>query len=386
MIKNQIAFLKISRYFKKNKISIIEIQKYLKIKGLVLIKNNNGEKKIGNTGSIVRTFFSSLIIILVFFISPLVTNFTKDKISFSKVHENNSKNKLKKLLNNKNKKLDTVLEENFLFEDILVFDEQPNNAIRLSALTVEELFKSTNYTLEDVRKNKLVKPITLTILPKEIVKIENSKKRKDFFIQIILPLAIKENNNIKLDRKKLFRVLNKSKNTKIEKKWLASKFKQYGVVNRDLSTLKIRMDEVPISMTIAQAAKETGWGTSRFAQEGNALFGQWTWSGEGIKPLGADNDATHKVMRFRVLQASVKAYQRNLNTHSSYKDFRSARAELREDNKKLNSLILSEHLDKYAETGKEYVKILQKIIKQNDLMDFDDAKLLPSSIELDSLT
>jgi len=386
MIKNQIAFLKISRYFKKNKISIIEIQKYLKKKGLVLIKNNNGEKKIGNTGSIVRTFFSSLIIILVFFISPLVTNFTKDKISFSKVHENNSKNKLKKLLNNKNKKLDTVLEENFLFEDILVFDEQPNNAIRLSALTVEELFKSTNYTLEDVRKNKLVKPITLTILPKEIVKIENSKKRKDFFIQIILPLAIKENNNIKLDRKKLFRVLNKSKNTKIEKKWLASKFKQYGVVNRDLSTLKIRMDEVPISMTIAQAAKETGWGTSRFAQEGNALFGQWTWSGEGIKPLGADNDATHKVMRFRVLQASVKAYQRNLNTHSSYKDFRSARAELREDNKKLNSLILSEHLDKYAETGKEYVKILQKIIKQNDLMDFDDAKLLPSSIELDSLT
>jgi len=386
MIKNQIAFLKISRYFKKNKISIIEIQKYLKKKGLVLIKNNNGEKKIGNTGSIVRTFFSSLIIILVFFISPLVTNFTKDKISFSKVHENNSKNKLKKLLNNKNKKLDTVLEENFLFEDILIFDEQPNNAIRLSALTVEELFKSTNYTLEDVRKNKLVKPITLTILPKEIVKIENSKKRKDFFIQIILPLAIKENNNIKLDRKKLFRVLNKSKNTKIEKKWLASKFKQYGVVNRDLSTLKIRMDEVPISMTIAQAAKETGWGTSRFAQEGNALFGQWTWSGEGIKPLGADNDATHKVMRFRVLQASVKAYQRNLNTHSSYKDFRSARAELREDNKKLNSLILSEHLDKYAETGKEYVKILQKIIKQNDLMDFDDAKLLPSSIELDSLT
>jgi len=386
MIKNQITFLKISRYFKKKKISITEIQKYLKKKGLVLIKKNNDEKKIGNTGSIVRTFFSSLIIILVFFISPLVTNFTKDKISFTKVHENNSKNKLKKLLNNKNKKLDTVLEEKFLFEDILAFDEQPNNAIRLSALTIEELFKSTNYTLDDVRKNKLVKPITLTILPKEIVKIENSKKRKDFFIQIILPLAIKENSNIKLDRKKLFRVLNKSKNTKIEKKWLASKFKQYGVVNRDLSTLKIRMDEVPISMTIAQAAKETGWGTSRFAQEGNALFGQWTWSGEGIKPLGADSDATHKVMRFRVLQASVKAYQRNLNTHSSYKDFRSARAELREDNKKLNSLILSEHLDKYAETGKEYVKILQKIIKQNNLMDFDDAKLLPSSIDLDSLT
>jgi len=138
-------------------------------------------------------------------------------------------------------------------------------------------------------------------------------------------------------------------------------------------------------MTIAQAAKETGWGTSRFAQEGNALFGQWTWSGEGIKPLGAEEDTTHKVMKFRVLQASVKAYQRNLNTHSSYKNFREVRAELRDGGKKLDSMVLSEHLDKYAETGKEYVKTLQKIIKQNGLTDFDDAKLLPSSIELESL-
>jgi Bax protein len=138
-------------------------------------------------------------------------------------------------------------------------------------------------------------------------------------------------------------------------------------------------------MAIAQAAKETGWGTSRFAQEGNALFGQWTWSGEGIKPSNADNDSTHKVMKFKVLQASVKAYQRNLNTHSTYKHFRSARAEMRDNGEKLNSMILSEYLDKYAETGKEYVKILQKIIRQNNLIDFDDAKLLPSSIDLKSL-
>jgi Bax protein len=90
-------------------------------------------------------------------------------------------------------------------------------------------------------------------------------------------------------------------------------------------------------------------------------------------------------MKFKVLQASVKAYQRNLNTHSTYKDFRSTRAEFRDKGQKLNSIILSEHLDKYAETGKEYVKILQKIIIQNNLQDFDDAKLLPSSIDLESL-
>ena len=90
-------------------------------------------------------------------------------------------------------------------------------------------------------------------------------------------------------------------------------------------------------------------------------------------------------MKFKVLQASVKAYHRNLNTHSSYREFRSVRAELRDKNSNLDSMKLSKHLDKYAETGKEYVKILQQIIRQNQLTDFDDVKLLPSSIELESL-
>ena len=362
-------------------LSIIEIKKYLKKKSLTTSK----KKDPNSLGNIVRTLLSSLIIISIFSITPLFISFTKERMNFSKVHENDSKNKLEKLLEKKNQKLDNELDQSFLFDDVLAFDEQPSDAVRLSAATIEELFRSTNYNLEDVRKKKLVKPISLTLLPAEIKKIENSKKRKDLFIQIILPLVISENNHIKKDRKKLFSILNKSKNTRLEKIWLRSKFKQYGVVNKDLSTLKIRMDEVPVSMAIAQAAKETGWGTSRFAQEGNALFGQWTWSGDGIEPLGADDGSTHKVMRFKVLQASVKAYQRNLNTHSSYKNFRSARAELRDKGKKLDSIILSEHLDRYAETGKKYVKILQQIIRQNNLTDFDDAKLLPSSIDLESL-
>ena len=90
-------------------------------------------------------------------------------------------------------------------------------------------------------------------------------------------------------------------------------------------------------------------------------------------------------MKFKILQASVKAYQRNLNTHSTYRSFRSARAKLRDQGKKLNSIDLTKHLDKYAETGKEYVRILQQIIRQNNLEDFDDAKLLPTSIDLESL-
>ncbi|MDC1245325.1 glucosaminidase domain-containing protein [Pelagibacteraceae bacterium] len=368
---------------KKKKFSVDQIKRYFKKQYLTISKKK--QNKENNIGSIARTLLASLLIISFFSISPIIIEFTKNTSFISADIENNSKNDLKKLLEKKDIESNSTLSHKFLFEDIMLFDEKPTGSVRLSAATIEELFKSTNYSLEDVRKTKLVKPITLTLLPNEIKKIENTKKRKDLFIQIILPLIIKENNNIRFDRKKLFSVLNKSKNTKIEKIWLNSKFKQYGVENKDLSTLKIRMDEVPVSMAIAQAAKETGWGTSRFAQEGNALFGQWTWSGDGIKPSDADTDSTHKVMKFKILQASVRAYQRNLNTHSSYKDFRSARAELREKGEKLDSIMLSEYLDKYAEIGKEYVIVLQQIIKQNNLTDFDDAKLMPSSINLESL-
>ena len=280
---------------------------------------------------------------------------------------------------------DKILNEQDLLVDIFSLNDLETDTVRLNASTIKQLFEDTNYTLKDVRKTKLVKPVALTLLPNEIKMIENTSKRKEFFIQIVLPLILKENSNIKIDRKRLFSIINKSNNTVLEKKWLEKKYKQYGVPSRDLSTLKIRMDEVPVSLALAQAAKETGWGTSRFAQEGNALFGQWTWSGEGLKPKDADKSEGHKVMKFNVLQASVRAYQRNLNTHSTYKDFRQERAKLRDKGEPLDSMILSKFLNKYAETGDQYVEVLQKIIKQNNLQDFDDAKLLPSSIELESL-
>ena len=385
MIKNRLVFLKINKFFKKNKISLSEIQKYLKTKKNNIHKKSKNNSKLNNLGPLSRTFLSSLVIILTFIAIPVVIEFSERKNLISQSFENDSKTKLKKLLAKPESNLDDGLEKKFLFDDIFALDDTPVDTVRLSAATIQELFKSTNYNLDDVRKTKLVKPVSLTLLPEEIIKIENSTKRKNLFIQIILPLIIKENNYIRLDRKKLFSILNKNKNSKMEKRWLELKFKQYGVMNKDVSTLKIRMDEIPVSMAIAQAAKETGWGTSRFAQEGNALFGQWTWSGDGIKPAGADDKSTHKVMKFKILQASVKAYQRNLNTHSSYKEFRGARAELRDNKKELDSMILSNHLDRYAETGKKYVTILQQIIRQNQLTDFDDAKLLPSSIELESL-
>ena len=348
---------------------------------LILQGQNNSFKSFLYTGIV------GLFIIIIFFISPNLINFKNQlKIKTTEV-KNNSKINLEKVLEGKsitteqNDELDNLQ----IFQDIFEYEDIETTTVRLSAATIEQLFKDTNYTLKDVRKNKFVKPINLDLLPNEMKMIENTKRKKNLFIQIVLPLILKENTQIRLDRKKLFIILNKSNNSEDEKKWLNMKFKQYGIKSKDLFTLKIRMDEVPISLAIAQAAKETGWGTSRFALEGNALFGQWTFSGEGLKPLAIDEDKTHKVMKFQILQASIRAYQRNLNTHSSYKKFRKLRALARENNKKLDSLILADSLDKYAATGKEYTEILKKIIKQNALKDFDDAKLLPTSKKLKNI-
>jgi Bax protein len=333
-----------------------------------------------------KFFISGFFVISFFYVVPMIINFS-DKNFNNKEFTNNSKKILAYTLSSNEEKIDlkSPTNEEDLLIDIFSLNNLESESTYLSAAIIEELFKDTNYNLNDVRKNKLVKPVALTLLPEEIKTIENTKKRKDFFIQIILPLIIKENNNIKLDRATLFKIINKNNNTNLEIDWLEKKYKQYGVKSKDLSTLKIRMDEIPVSLAIAQAAKETGWGTSRFAQEGNALFGQWTWSGEGLKPKKAEKGKNHKVMKFNVLQASVRAYQRNLNTHSTYKEFRKARAEFRDLNKPLNSIKLSKYLNKYAQTGNQYVEVIQKIIKQNKLEDFDDAKLLPSSADLESL-
>ncbi len=356
------------------------------MKPKIKIRNNNLKSKILNI--LLKFSISAFVMISFFYIAPIFKNFANKNFN-SKAFTNNSKN----ILNNTLKRGKTLGNDDLQVEnnemdllyDILEENNSEINLVRYTTSEIDALFKEVKYNLEDVRDTKLVKPIDIGLLPNEIKNIDNTKKRKELFIKIVLPLVVKENNKIRIDRKRLFTILSKNSNTDIEKRWLQKKYKQYGVKLNDLSTLKIRMDEIPVSLAIAQAAKETGWGTSRFALKGNALFGQWTWSGEGLRPKNAEKGEDHKVMKFHSLQLSVRAYLRNLNTHSSYRDLRKARTELRNKNKSLDSIVLSNHLDKYAETGTEYIKVLQKIIKQNNLKDFDEARLLPSSKDLESL-
>ena len=373
----------------KKKISLSYLKKIINEKGFVLKKKTNFFN-FKDLKSFYLTSLTGFILIIFFSLLPLSVDIKKDIELNKQTVDNSSSLDFQKVLEGKaidNENLDKGLDIKDLFADIFSLNEDAQtDVVRLNASTVKELFKDTDYSLKNIRQTKQVKPVKLSLLPKEIKNIQSTKEKKELFLEIILPLVLEENNRIKLDRKKLFSILNKNNNSDQEIRWLNNKFKQYGVVKKDLATLKIRMDEVPVSLALAQAAKETGWGTSRFAIEGNALFGQWTWSGEGIKPAGADSsDGNHKVMKFKVLKASVRAYQRNLNTHNSYREFRLARAIMRDNEEELDSLILANYLDKYAATGKEYTKVLKKIIEQNALKDFDKVKLLPSSIQLKNL-
>ena len=194
--------------------------------------------------------------------------------------------------------------------------------LNLKTETVIQLFKDVDYDLRTVRNEKLVKPIYFTQFPRDLDNLQSVQLKKETFIKIVLPLVVAENEKILDDREKLKAVIDKKFTTDKEKQWLRQKLLEYKVKKSDLKELMNRMDMIPVSIALAQAAKESGWGTSRFALEGNAIFGQWTWDGQGIAPLKRDSDKNHKILKFPILRASVKAYKNNLNTHKSYSKFR----------------------------------------------------------------
>ena len=281
----------------------------------------------------------------------------------------------------KSGKIDDPKKKEKVIEEEKQSSLKQDNTISLNAATTINLFEDLDYDLKSIRDGQKVKPIYLTKLPKDLNSLGNTKIKRELFIKIVLPLILDENEKITEDRKKLFKILSKNFNTAGERVWLKRRFKEYKIEDQDLAKLKMRMDIVPVSIAIAQAANESGWGTSRFALEGNALFGQWTWSKKGISPKKKDKNQTHKVLQFQILKASVRAYKNNLNTHNAYRDFREARAQMREDKGQVTGLELTKHLKNYASIGEKYVSILDSIIVKNSLTDFDDANLLPTKLK-----
>ena len=317
--------------------------------------------------SLFIIFFIGCMILMRPYIKNVVNEvkFTYVAEEYKSVKVTKQKKSKKKQTKQEKSKIETEKETNY------------DNTISLNAETTLNLFDDLDYDLKGVRAGQKVKPIYLTKLPKDLKTLGDTKTKRDLFIKIILPLILDENKKITEDRKKLFKILGKNFNTIGERVWLKRRFKEYKIDDKDLAKLKMRMDIIPVSIALAQAANESGWGTSRFALEGNALFGQWTWSKKGISPKNKDPDSSHKILQFQVLKASVRAYKNNLNTHNAYTEFREVRAQLRQEDKQITGLDLTKYLKNYASIGEKYVKILEDIITNNSLTDFDKAKMLP---------
>ena len=379
--------VEIKRYARSSKKLTTNQLELLLIKNRIKLPTNRSsdkaiakqELKENSIRNVYLTFFLIFFIGSMISMRPYIKNVVNE-VKFTYVTEEYQKPKVSNL--NKNKaKAKAKAKAQAKAKGEKEFVEQNDNTVSLNAETTKNLFDELGYDLKGVRSGQKVKPIYLTKLPKDLKTLGDTRTKRELFIKIILPLVLDENNRILDDRKKLFKLLSKNFNTVGERVWLKRRFKEYKIKDQDLAELKMRMDIIPVSIALAQAANESGWGTSRFALEGNALFGQWTWSKKGISPANQDKDKSHKVLQFQVLKASVKAYKNNLNTHNAYKKFRETRAQMREENNKINGLGLTQHLKKYAADGELYVRILESIIVKNSLTDFDNANLLPIKLK-----
>jgi Bax protein len=238
------------------------------------------------------------------------------------------------------------------------------------------LFDKTGYRLASVRTGKTAVPrMMVRELPDGIEKLEDTDARKRLFIRTVLPLILRVNAYIADHRRTLQAFLDKQRSgtplTRREARWLSHIAAHYRTGPDKIATLRRRIAPVPPSLAIAQAAIETGWGSSRFAQDGNALFGQWTFTqGEGLKPRDAASDSRHAVKSYDRLVGSAWDYARNLNSNAAYRALRDARARGEQ-----TGLQLAEYLGRYSERGRAYVDLLRDIIRQNDLAPLDTAKL-----------
>ena len=245
-----------------------------------------------------------------------------------------------------------------------------------SATQISEYFQRVNYRLGDVRNRGEVPRLYLVRLPSDLRKLRTSSQRKAVFIKTTLPLILRANELIAEERAGLIELQARDNPAEAERKWGLKLAQRYGFEKLDFAKLLERVDVIPPSLALAQAAQESGWGTSRFARTGNALFGQRVFGRKvyGMVPLKRATGETFRVRAFDGLFDSVRAYFHNLNTHTAYEDFRKMRSRMREDGA-IDSYALAETLESYAERRDAYVKTIRKIILGNDMHVYDRARL-----------
>lgn len=217
-------------------------------------------------------------------------------------------------------------------------------------------------------------------LPSDLETLADLDRRKRVFVLIVLPQVLRLNEAILADRDRLFSLWARMDAERdlpaADRRWIAATETRYGVRVGDRDTLLRRLDIVPPSLALAQASIESGWGTSRFAQAGNAIFGQRTFDpeGKGLDPADID-DPDFKVKKFPSLMRSIWGYMLTLNAHPAHRDFRDARALSRRTGHDFDSIALAATLTRYSEDGETYVNLVQEVITVNNFQRFDSLPL-----------
>jgi len=254
-----------------------------------------------------------------------------------------------------------------------------------------QILDSLGFTQENFKKGmKTIPRILIThISPRwgrDANKIPPSVK-KSIFLRLLASEALIANEEIEKERTKLLSIVNKLGQglvTREESKWLRNSAKKYKLIKSDSDILSLdkvkqlvqRVDIVPPSLIATQGAVESGWGTSRFAVEGNALFGQWSFSNKALKPKNQRKHlGNYGLATFDTPLDSIRSYILNLNTHPAYREFRIRRMLLRKTKTPLTGMALIDTLKSYSERREEYINDLICIIKSNNLEWLDFTKL-----------
>lgn len=261
---------------------------------------------------------------------------------------------------------------------------RPGLAASPSAISLFKDFRRIGYRLEDLREGTSAVPrVFIKAMPRDIRQVRSIPTRKAVFIKTLLPLVLYANEELRMIRARVTALAGKADRDLAlapgERAWLAAQYERFGVPQGELTTLLRRVDIIPPSLALAQGAEESGWGTSRFAIEGRALFGQRTYrQAPGLVPAERAAGARFKVKRFDRLLDAVRSYAQNLNTHPAYLGFRKLRSRLRAEGGGaggLDPLRLAEALERYSARGPDYVKAIKTIIRANDLTALDGVRL-----------
>ncbi len=253
-----------------------------------------------------------------------------------------------------------------------------------SAEQLQQVFEGLAFDLDEIRDRAATVPrLRVTALPGDLDRIADIDRRKNIFLRTALPLVLMASEEVRQDRVRIMEIRAKRVRGVAldppEQRWLAAMAARYEVAQNDFESLLRRVDTGPASLALAQSIEESGWGTSRFAREGRALYGQRTWSARiaGLVPVRRADGKAFRVRSFASLLDSARAYLFNLNTHPAYADLRAERARLRAAGRPLSGMHLAAFLSRYAETGDAYIGHLRRLIRSNRLTALDDARLAP---------